>query len=67
MLIRKVFGVFNLFRFPDMDTGPGKSGLKKQCVSGKDTWLGRQLLSRQHGGRPPEALLRGLCPQRKGL
>ena len=30
MLIRKVFGGFNLFCFPDVDSRPGKRGLQKK-------------------------------------
>lgn len=71
MLIRKVFGVFNLFCFPDVDSRSGKHGLKRQCVPGKDTGLERQLLSRHHRVRLPWVLMRtGPCrpsPQRKGL
>lgn len=71
VLIRKVFGIFNLFRFPDVVTRPGKSGLKKQCVLGKDTLLGRQLFSRHPRERLLWALMRPGAgrpsPQRKGL
>ena len=30
MLIRKVFGGFNLFCFPDVDSRPAKRGLQKK-------------------------------------
>lgn len=69
MLIRRVFGGFHLFHFADVDTRLGKSGLKKQCVSGKDTWRGTQLLSRHHRARLLRALMRTRpsrpSPQRK--
>ena len=73
VLIRKVFGGFNLFCFPDVDSRPAKRGLqkKKQCVPRKDTVLGRQLYSRPRGGRLLWALMRTGCsrpsPQGKGL
>lgn len=35
MLIRKVFGGFNLFCFPDVDSRPGKRALQKKATCSK--------------------------------
>lgn len=57
VLIRKVLGLFNLFCFPDVDTRPGKSGLRKTACSGRDTLPRRQLFSRRHRARPRQGAL----------
>lgn len=57
VLIRKVLGLFNLFCFPDVDTRPGKGGLRKTACSGRDTLPRRQLFSRRHRARPRQGAL----------